>query len=90
MRDPNDLWYAIHDGAVKRIRPKTMTVAAIFAGLLPLLWGTGAGADTMRRLAVPMIGGVFTSFILELLIYPVLFYMAKRITLHKTFKASAH
>ncbi len=90
MRDPKDLWFAIHDGAVKRIRPKTMTVAAIFAGLLPLLWGTGAGADTMRRLAVPMIGGVFTSFILELLIYPVLFYMAKRITLHKTFKASAH
>ena len=86
MRDTNDLWFAVHHGAVKRIRPKTMTVAAIFAGLLPLLWAHGAGADTMRRLAVPMIGGVGTSFILELLIYPVLFFIAKSIAMRKTFK----
>lgn len=72
-----DLWHAIHDGAVKRIRPKTMTVVSIFMGLVPLLWASGAGADTMRRLAVPMIGGVSTSFIMELLIYPVIFYLAK-------------
>lgn len=72
-----DLWQAIHDGAVKRIRPMTMTVAAIFMGLVPLLWAHGAGADTMRRLAVPMIGGVSTAFVLELLIYPVVFYLAK-------------
>ncbi len=85
MRNSNDLWWAVHEGAVKRIRPKTMTVAAIFAGLLPLLWADGAGADTMRRLAVPMIGGVATSFILELLIYPVLFYIAKSIQLHHVF-----
>jgi Cu(I)/Ag(I) efflux system membrane protein CusA/SilA len=77
MRDLNDLWHAVHDGAVKRIRPKTMTVMAIFMGLLPLLWAEGAGADTMRRLAVPMIGGVTTSFLMELLIYPILFYIAK-------------
>jgi copper/silver efflux system protein len=81
MRDANDLWHAIHDGAVKRIRPKTMTVLTAFTGLLPLLWATGAGADTMRRLAAPMIGGLATSFIMELLIYPVIFYSAKRITL---------
>jgi Cu(I)/Ag(I) efflux system membrane protein CusA/SilA len=78
MRSTADLWKAVHDGAVKRIRPKTMTVMAIFMGLMPLLWATGAGADTMRRLAVPMIGGTVSSFALELLIYPVLFYLAKR------------
>jgi len=89
MRNADDLWWAIHDGAVRRIRPKTMTVAAIFTGLLPLLWADGAGADTMRRLAVPMIGGVVTSFLLELLIYPVLFFLAKRATLRKTFRAHA-
>ncbi|MCB9838185.1 MAG: efflux RND transporter permease subunit [Phycisphaeraceae bacterium] len=85
MRNADDLWWAVHEGAVKRIRPKTMTVAAIFAGLLPLLWASGAGADTMRRLAVPMIGGVTTSFILELLIYPVLFFLAKRVAMRKAF-----
>ena len=78
MATSADLWHAIHDGAVKRIRPKTMTVSVAFIGLLPLLWSTGAGADTMRRLAAPMIGGLATSFILELLVYPVLFYFAKR------------
>jgi Cu(I)/Ag(I) efflux system membrane protein CusA/SilA len=79
MRNDDDLWHAVHDGAVKRIRPKTMTVMAIFMGLLPLLWANGAGADTMRRLAVPMIGGVTTSFIMELLIYPPIFFIAKQI-----------
>ena len=78
MRDSNDLWHAIHHGAVQRIRPKTMTVVTTFIGLLPLLFATGAGADTMRRLAAPMVGGLVTSFLLELLIYPVLFYAAKR------------
>lgn len=80
MKTPNDLWHAIHDGAVKRIRPKTMTVMSIFIGLLPLLWAPGAGADTMRRLAVPMIGGTVSSFLLELLLYPVIYYLAKRRT----------
>ncbi len=77
LNSPADLWAAVHDGAVKRIRPKTMTVISTFAGLLPLLWATGAGADTMRRLAVPMIGGLVTSFLLELLIYPVIYYLAR-------------
>ncbi|MCC6907873.1 MAG: efflux RND transporter permease subunit [Phycisphaerales bacterium] len=85
MRNADDLWWAIHDGAVQRIRPKTMTVMTTFIGLVPLLWATGAGADTMRRLAAPMIGGLATSFLLELLIYPPLFYLAKRIALHRQF-----
>jgi Cu(I)/Ag(I) efflux system membrane protein CusA/SilA len=81
MRDQTDLWHAIHDGAVQRIRPKMMTVMVVFMGLLPLLWAAGAGADTMRRLAAPMIGGLLTSFVMELLVYPVIFYQAKRIAL---------
>jgi Cu(I)/Ag(I) efflux system membrane protein CusA/SilA len=81
MRTREDLWHAVHDGAVKRIRPKTMTVAAAFIGLVPLLWATGTGADVMRRLAAPMLGGLFTSFLMELLIYPIIFYVAKEIGL---------
>lgn len=77
MRTRDDLWHAVHEGAVKRIRPKTMTVAAAFVGLVPLLWATGTGSDVMRRLAAPLLGGLFTSFLMELLIYPVIFYLAK-------------
>ncbi len=78
MRDVNDLWHAIQEGAVQRIRPKTMTVVTTFTGLLPLMIATeGAGADTMQRLAAPMLGGLFTAFILELLLYPVIFSLAK-------------
>jgi Cu(I)/Ag(I) efflux system membrane protein CusA/SilA len=77
LRHRADLWRAVHEGAVQRIRPKTMTVLAAGLGLLPLLWASGAGADTMRRLAVPMIGGLATSFPLELLVFPAVFYMAK-------------
>ena len=83
MRNRDDLWHAVHDGAVKRIRPKTMTVAAAFIGLVPLLWATGTGADVMRRLAAPMLGGLFTSFLMELLIYPIVFYIAKGMTLRE-------
>lgn len=77
MKNLDDLYNAIHDGAVKRIRPKTMTVAAAFIGLVPLLWAEGSGADVMRRLAAPMIGGLAISFIMELLVFPVIFYLAK-------------
>lgn len=58
---------------MKRIRPKMMTVMAILMGLLPIMWSHGAGADVMKRIAAPMIGGVVTSFILELVVYPVIF-----------------
>ncbi|MCZ6851100.1 MAG: efflux RND transporter permease subunit [Planctomycetota bacterium] len=89
MRNPDDLWHAVHEGAVQRIRPKTMTVMTTFIGLVPLLWASGAGADTMRRLAAPMIGGLATAFILELLLYPVIFYLAKRIALRHEFRRLA-
>jgi Cu(I)/Ag(I) efflux system membrane protein CusA/SilA len=78
MASVSDLYAAVHDGAVKRIRPKAMTVAAAFIGLVPLLWAQGTGADTMRRIAAPMIGGLLISFVMELLVYPIVFYLAKR------------
>jgi copper/silver efflux system protein len=77
MRSVRDLQDAVEDGAVKRIRPKMMTVMAILLGLLPIMWGQGAGADVMKRIAAPMVGGVITSFVLELLIYPVIFTIWK-------------
>ncbi len=73
----DDLDEAVIHGAVKRARPKMMTVAAAFMGLLPILFSTSAGADVMKRVAAPMIGGLVTSFLLELLIYPVAFKMWK-------------
>ena len=77
MTSLRDLQDAVQDGAVKRIRPKMMTVMAILMGLLPIMWSHGAGADVMKRIAAPMVGGVITSFILELLIYPVIFTVWK-------------
>ena len=68
---------AIFHGAVKRIRPKMMTVTTILAGLLPVLWSHGAGADVMKRIAAPMVGGVVTSAMLELLVYPALYFLWK-------------
>jgi copper/silver efflux system protein len=70
LRTLGDLREAIVHGAVKRIRPKFMTVATDFIGLVPILWATGTGSDVMKRIGAPLIGGVFTSFLLELLVYP--------------------
>lgn len=64
---------AIVEGAAKRIRPKFMTTATMFLGLIPIMWSTGSGADVMKHIAAPMIGGIFTSFLLELLVYPVIY-----------------
>jgi membrane protein YdbS with pleckstrin-like domain len=72
-----DLKEAVMQGAVKRIRPKMMTVTAILVGLLPIMWGHGTGADVMKRIAAPMIGGVITSAILELFIYPAIYTLWK-------------
>jgi copper/silver efflux system protein len=72
-----DLQEAIHEGAVKRVRPKFMTVATMFTGLVPIMWATGAGADVMKRIAAPMIGGIFTSFLLELIVYPAIYEVWK-------------
>ncbi|HYU79505.1 MAG TPA: CusA/CzcA family heavy metal efflux RND transporter [Vicinamibacterales bacterium] len=77
MRSLADLQEAVQDGAVRRIRPKMMTVMAILLGLLPIMWSHGAGSDVMKRIAAPMVGGVITSFALELLIYPVIFTIWK-------------
>ncbi len=80
MRTQRDLHDAVMEGAVQRIRPKAMTVCAILFGLLPILWSpaTQAGADVMKRIAAPMIGGVVTSAILELLIYPVVYMLWRK------------
>ena len=83
MRGVEDLREAIREGAVKRIRPKMMTVMTIIMGLLPIMWSQGAGADVMKRIAAPMIGGIVTSFVLELLIYPVIFEIWKGRELRK-------
>jgi Cu(I)/Ag(I) efflux system membrane protein CusA/SilA len=69
---------AIVHGAVKRARPKMMTVSAAFMGLLPIMWSTSAGADVMKRIAAPMIGGLVTSFLLELAVYPAIYKLWKR------------
>jgi Cu(I)/Ag(I) efflux system membrane protein CusA/SilA len=72
-----DLVEAIVHGAVKRARPKAMTVCAAFMGLLPILWASGPGADVMKRIAAPMVGGLVTSFLLELLVYPAVYVVWK-------------
>jgi Cu(I)/Ag(I) efflux system membrane protein CusA/SilA len=77
LRTRGDLVEAIVHGAVKRIRPKAMTVAAAFMGLLPIMWSTGTGADVMKRIAAPMVGGLVTSFALELLVYPAVYLLWK-------------
>ncbi|MEI6515420.1 MAG: efflux RND transporter permease subunit, partial [bacterium] len=77
MRNTSDLRDAIYHGAVKRVRPKAMTAAVIIAGLLPILWSHGAGADVMKRIATPMVGGVVTSTIMELLVYPAIYFLWK-------------
>jgi Cu(I)/Ag(I) efflux system membrane protein CusA/SilA len=77
MKTYDDLREAVIHGAVKRVRPKMMTVVAAMMGLLPIMWSMGTGADMMKRIAAPMIGGLITSFILELLVYPPIYMMWK-------------
>jgi Cu(I)/Ag(I) efflux system membrane protein CusA/SilA len=77
LNNLKDLQEAILEGAVKRIRPKFMTVAAMFLGLAPIMWSVGTGADVMKRIAAPMIGGIFTSFLLELVVYPAIYEVWK-------------
>jgi Cu(I)/Ag(I) efflux system membrane protein CusA/SilA len=77
MRGLHHLREAIHHGAVQRVRPKIMTASVIIAGLVPIMWSHGAGADVMKRIAAPMVGGVVTSVMLELAVYPVIYYLWK-------------
>jgi Cu(I)/Ag(I) efflux system membrane protein CusA/SilA len=83
MRNVDDLRDAIYHGAVKRVRPKAMTACVIIAGLAPILWSHGAGADVMKRIATPMVGGVVTSTLMELLVYPAIFYIWRSRALSK-------
>jgi copper/silver efflux system protein len=78
LRTERDLVEAIVHGAVKRVRPKAMTVLAAMLGLLPIMWSIGTGADVMKRIAAPMVGGLSTSFLLELLVYPAIYYLWKK------------
>jgi Cu(I)/Ag(I) efflux system membrane protein CusA/SilA len=75
MRNVGDLRDAIYHGAVKRVRPKAMTACVIIAGLAPILWSHGTGADVMKRIATPMVGGVVTSTLMELMVYPAIFFL---------------
>ncbi len=73
----DDLYQAIMLGAVERVRPKMMTVVAIMAGLLPIMWSTGTGSEIMQRIAVPMIGGMLSSTVLTLIVIPAIFGVLK-------------
>jgi copper/silver efflux system protein len=77
LRTRDDLREAIVEGAAHRIRPKLMTVLTMMIGLMPVLWSSGTGADVMKRIAAPMVGGLVTSFVLELLVYPAIFAIWK-------------
>jgi copper/silver efflux system protein len=77
LKTLGDLHEAIRQGAAKRIRPKFMTVATTFIGLAPILWATGSGSDVMKRIAAPLIGGILTSFLLELIVYPAIYEIWK-------------
>ncbi|MEO8043881.1 MAG: CusA/CzcA family heavy metal efflux RND transporter [Spartobacteria bacterium] len=83
MRSLTDLRDAIYQGAVKRVRPKAMTAAVIVGGLLPIMWSHGAGADVMKRIATPMIGGVVTSVVMELMVFPALYYLWRSRSIRK-------
>jgi Cu(I)/Ag(I) efflux system membrane protein CusA/SilA len=73
LNNLGELTEAIVQGAAKRLRPKFMTFATMCVGLLPIMWSTGTGSEVMKRIAAPMVGGIFTSFLLELLVYPALY-----------------
>ncbi len=90
MLTRGDLAQAVHHGAVKRIRPKVMTVITIIVGLFPIMWSTGAGADVMKRIAAPMVGGSVTSLALELLVYPVIFYLWRGRKLDDSLEPTGH
>lgn len=89
MRSPADLQNAIMEGAVERVRPKLMTVATTFLGLLPVMWGTESGSEVMKRIAAPMVGGLVSSTILTLVIIPVVYDMWKRLVLYRRAKVHA-
>jgi Cu(I)/Ag(I) efflux system membrane protein CusA/SilA len=84
-----DMHRAIMLGAVERVRPKMMTVAAIMAGLVPILWSTGTGSEVMQRIAVPMIGGMVSSTVLTLVVIPAIYALVKGFHLRRAFAAGS-
>ena len=88
LRTLGQLREAIVHGAAKRLRPKFMTFATTCVGLFPIMWATGAGSDVMKRIAAPMVGGIFTSFVLELLVYPAIYEVWRLRTLPKSARSS--
>jgi len=78
-----DLYEAVMQGAVYRVRPLMMTVVAIMAGLLPIMWGSGTGSEVMRRIAAPMVGGMVSATILTLIVIPAIYAMVKEFTIRK-------
>jgi copper/silver efflux system protein len=85
----DDLYEAVMEGAVERVRPKMMTVVAIMAGLLPILWGTGTGSEVMSRIAAPMVGGMISSTVLTLAVIPALYALVKQWQLRKELKSQS-
>lgn len=79
---PDDLLDAIREGAVLRLRPKTMTVAVILAGLLPIVWGSGTGSEIMSRIAAPMVGGMVSAPLLSLFVLPCAYDLIRRRARH--------
>jgi Cu(I)/Ag(I) efflux system membrane protein CusA/SilA len=78
MKEPGDVVAAVREGALDRLRPKMMTVTAIIAGLVPILWSHGTGADVMKRIASPMVGGMLTSTLLTLVVLPAIYLLWRR------------
>ena len=84
----DDIYAAVMEGAVERVRPKMMTVVAIMAGLLPILWSTGTGSEVMRRIAAPMVGGMISSTVLTLIVIPALYALVKEAGLRRAARSS--
>ena len=85
-----DIYGAVMEGAVNRVRPKMMTVVAIMAGLLPIMWSSGTGSEVMRRIAAPMVGGMISSTILTLIVIPAIYGLVQEYALRREHGRTAH
>jgi Cu(I)/Ag(I) efflux system membrane protein CusA/SilA len=88
LRDAHDVDAAVEYGAVERVRPKLMTVTAIIAGLVPILWSHGTGADVMKRIAAPMVGGMVSSTVLTLVVIPAIYSLWKEREVRRALRPS--
>ena len=85
-----DIYGAVMEGAVNRVRPKMMTVVAIMAGLLPIMWSSGTGSEVMRRIAAPMVGGMISSTILTLIVIPAIYGLVQEYAFRREHGRTAH